>query len=388
MKRIVGTGRDRKKAERFVSGVARLDSHPMHLAQRLKRDDIAIIDIMDLDQRTAEALAAARPAAVLNAATSISGRFPAGGAKVLLDAGIVLVDGLGADILGVRDGDRVRIEGAEVLQGTDVIASGVRQSLPDVSEAMKSAAKGANVHLASFAASVLDAVDRDGPLLLDGAGLPTVETKIEGRQVVVLSTGFGHTEQLRRIRPFLRDRRPIIIAVGAGADEAMKDAYAPRIIVGNVEGISEGALTSGAEVVLHEPGSGEGGANRLDALNVHHVISDLTVSSDDLAILLAHKAGASLIVTVGVASGLSDFLEEGRPEAASTFLARLVAGGRLADANTVAGLYRHRYSPWTLTALILAALFALGNALALTPGGAAWLRDVWPVVASWFGATA
>ncbi len=117
-------------------------------------------------------------------------------------------------------------------------------------------------------------------------------------------------------------------------------------------------------------------------------MSELELSSDDLAVLLAHRAGASLIVTIGVPSGLSDFLDEGRSESAGTFLARLVAGGKLADAETVARLYRHRYSPWTLAALILAALFALGNALALTPGGAAWLRDVWPVVASWFGATA
>jgi len=388
MKRIVGTGRARKDADRFISGVARLDSHPMRLARRLKRDAIAIIDVMDLDQRTAEALAAAHPAAVLNAAASISGRFPTGGAKVLLDAGIPLIDGLGADILGVRDGDRVRIEGAEVFQGTDKIAEGVLRSLSDVEADMASAAKGAGVHLASFAASVLDAIDRDAPLLLDGAGLPSLETKLEGRQVVILSTGFGHAEQLRRIRPFLRDRRPAIIAVGVGADEAFNDAYAPQIIVGNVDGISEAALTSGAEVVVHEPGRGDGGASRLDSLNVRHVFSDLTVSSDDLAILIAHNSGASLIVTVGIASGLSDFIEEGRPEAAATFLARLVAGGRLADAGTVAALYRHRYSPWTLIALVLAALFALGNALALTPGGAAWLRDVWPVVASWFGATA
>jgi uncharacterized membrane-anchored protein len=388
MKRIVGTSRTRKDADRFISGVARLDSHPMHLARRLRRGEIAIVDVMDLDQRTAEALASARPAAVLNASTSISGRFPAGGAKVLVDAGIPLVDALGVNILGIRDGDRVRIEGAEVFQGTDKIAEGVRQSPSDIGGAMESAAKGAGVHLASFAASVLDSVDRDALLLLDGAGLPRVETRIDGLQVVILSTGFGHTEQLRQIRPFLRDRRPLIIAVGAAADEAMRDAYAPKVIVGNVEGISEAALTSGAEVVLHEPGQGDGGARRLDSLNVRHVYSDVSVSSEDLAILLAHHAGASLIVTVGVASGLADFLEEGRPEAAATFLARLVAGGRLADASTVAALYRHRYSPWTLIALVLAALFALGNALALTPGGAAWLRDVWPVVASWFGATA
>ena len=388
MKRIVGTGRVRQDADRFVSGVARLDPSPMQLARRMKRDEIAIIDEMDLDQRTAEALASARPAAVLNAAPSLSGRFPAGGAKFLLDAGITLLDGLGPEILGVRDGDRVRIEGAEVYQGADKIAEGIRQTLPDVVESMSAASTGSGAHLASFAASVLDSVDRDAPLLLTGAGLPSVDVKLEGKQVVVLSTGFGHAEQLRRIRPYLRDRRPVIIAVGTGADEAVKDAYAPAIIVGNVEGIGEQALTSGAEVVLHEPGPGDGGANRLDALNVHHVVSDLAVSSEDLAILMAHNAGASLIVTVGVASGLGDFLEEGRPEAAATFLARLVAGGKLADASTVAALYRHRYSPWTLVALVLAALFALGNALALTPGGAAWLRDVWPVVASWFGATA
>jgi len=388
MKRIVGTGRVREDAARYVSGVARLETSPMRLARRLKRGDIAIIDQMDLDQKTAEALAAARPGAILNAATSISGRFPAGGAKVILEAGIPLIDSLGPDVLGVRDGDRVRIEDAEVFHGQDKIAEGTRQTLPDVADAMTTASKGASVHLASFAASVLDSIDRDGPLLLEGTGLPTLTTDLKGHQVVVLSTGYGHAEQLKRIRPYLRDRRPLIIAVGEGADAAMKDAYAPAVIVGNVEAVSEAALTSGAEVVLHEPGTGDGGANRLSALNVHHQVSELELSSDDLAVLLAHRAGASLIVTIGVPSGLSDFLDEGRAESAGTFLARLVAGGKLADAETVARLYRHRYSPWTLAALILAALFALGNALALTPGGAAWLRDVWPVVASWFGATA
>ncbi len=388
MKRIVGTGRVREDSARFVSGVARLETSPMHLARRLKRGDIAIIDEMDLDQRTAEALVSARPAAILNAASSISGRFPAGGAKIILEARIPLLDALGSDVLSVRDGDRVRIEGAEVFHGTDKIAEGTRLSLPDVAEAMTEASTGASVHLASFAASVLDSIDRDGPLLLEGKGLPELTVEMKDRQVVVLSTGFGHAEQLKKIRPYLRDRRPIIIAVAEGADAAMKGAYAPAVIVGNVEAVSEAALTSGAEVILHEPGTGDGGANRLDSLNVRHKISELDLSSDDLAVLLAHRAGASVIVTVGVPAGLSDYLDEGRPEAAGTFLARLVAGGKLADAGTVARLYRHRYSPWTLAALILAALFALGNALALTPGGAAWLRDVWPVVASWFGVTA
>lgn len=387
MKRNEG-GRVRGDGPTFVVGVARLDPNPMHLARRLKRDDVAIIDVMDLDPRTAEAIASARPAAVLNAQQSISGRFPAGGAKVILEAGIPLIDQFGPALLSVRDGDRVRLEGTEVFQGQEKVAEGTRQSLIEVEQAMTKASKGVTVQLASFAASALDHIDRDAALLLDGAGLPDFDTPLRGRAVVVLASGFGHADQLRHLRPYLRDERPVIIAVSEAADAAMRNAYAPGIIVGAVDGVSEQALTAAGEVVLHDLTGGESGANRLDALNVRHSRTDLALASDDLAILAAHKAGASPIITVGVASRLSEFIEEGRPEAAGTFLARLAVGGTLVDAAAVSKLYRHRYSPWTLGALVLAALFALGNALALTPGGAAWLRDVWPVVASWFGATA
>ncbi len=379
--------RKKKEPDLSLKGSVRVDPDPIHLARRLHHGDVAVIDVMDLDQRAAEALAAAKPVAVLNAQDSISGRYPNGGPLVLARAGIPLVDGLGRDILSLRDGTKVRILGGDVSRGDAKVASGKRQDLESIATAMEGAHEGLKVQLETFAANAMDVVSHESGLLLEGANLPDVTTKMQDRAVVILTTGFEHMEQIKAIRGFLSDRRPAIIAVGEGADVAMGHAYAPDIIVGKVEGVSDEALLSGAEVILHDPSGLDAGESRLDALNIKHSTSHVAVESEDLAILLARANGANVIVTVGVRASLLDFLEKGRTDAAGTFLARLVAGGDLIDAGTLAKVYRHQYSPWTLVALVLSALFVLGNALALTPGGAEWLRSLWPTVASWFGGT-
>ncbi len=371
-----------------ITGVARVDASPQQLARRLRKGEVAVIDVMDLDQRTAEAIASRRPAAVLNARTSISGRYPNGGPRVLVDAGIPLVDDFGQDLLTLRDGVKVRVDGNDVYRGEELVASGLIATDATVTDAMRLATEGMNVQLATFTANAMDHVAHDAPMLLEGKGLPYTEIKMRGQQVLVVAAGYGHEEQLKAIRGYLRERRPIIIAVGEAAEAVVKSAYAPAIIIGSIEGLSDEAVTSAREVILHDPRGGDAGASRADALNVKHREADSTVASADLAILMAHAAGASVIATVGIESHLLDFLEQGQNASASTFLARLVAGGVLIDASTLTKVYKHRYSPWTLIALVLSALFVLGNALALTPGGAAWLRSVWPQIASLFGASA
>ncbi len=383
--RLFGRGTE---ADGVISGSVRVDASPMQLARRLRKGDVAIIDVMDLDQRTAEAIAEAQPAAVLNAKESISGRYPNGGPQVLVDAAIPLVDQLGHDLLTLRDGAKVRIEGPDVYSGDKQIATGLIQTAASVASAMEQAGEGMNVQLATFTANAMEHVAHDAPLLLEGKGLPPTKVKFRGQQVLIVAAGFGHEDQLKSIRAYLRDRRPVIIAVSNGADAVIKHAYPPAIIMGTVESVSDEALTSGAELVLHDPTGGDAGVSRADSLNVEHIKSDASVASADLAILMAHGGGATVIATVGIEARLLDFLEQGQNATASTFLARLIAGGVLVDATTLTKVYRHRYSPWTLVALVLSALFVLGNALALTPGGAAWLRSIWPSVSSLFGATA
>ena len=89
---------------------------------------MAVIDHEDLDRVAAEALVRAGVAAVVNAAPSISGRYPNLGPMILDEAGIPLVDRVG--VARAREGaggDPVRVEHDRLFSGTGSLAVGVRQ---------------------------------------------------------------------------------------------------------------------------------------------------------------------------------------------------------------------------------------------------------------------
>src|ERR1700686_336146 len=89
-------------------GVARVDVRTKVLVKRLDPGDIAIIDHADLDRVSADELIASRVAAVVNTAKSITGRYPNLGPRLLLEAGIPLVDDVGREVLArVKEGTMV-----------------------------------------------------------------------------------------------------------------------------------------------------------------------------------------------------------------------------------------------------------------------------------------
>jgi uncharacterized membrane-anchored protein len=121
-------------------------------------------------------------------------------------------------------------------------------------------------------------------------------------------------------------------------------------------------------------------------LGVHAVLFPAAGTSEDVAMLLADEAGASLLVAVGTHATLEEFLDKGRQAMASTFLTRLRVGGKLVDAKGVSRLYRTRISSWTLLALVLSALLAMSAALSITSVGDAYqeiLADAWASSWSW-----
>lgn len=368
-----------------LSGPLRIDSSLRTLVRRIREGDIAVVDILDLDQQSAQALADAKPAAVIDVQAAISGRYPTGGPRVLLDAGIALIDQVGRDILGAQDGVVATLtEGTVAVDGVP-IATGRQVTDEVLDDALAGAADGMRVQLANFTANALDQADREADTILKGAGLPDIDLDLEGRHVVVVAPGAQYRRELAAIKRYLRDHRPVIIAVGEAADAALKLASAPDLIIGELDGVSDDVLRSADRVLLHEPSGGDAGQARVDALGIAHAVADSALSSTALAILLAQTGGAEVIVTVGVEASLSDYLESAQTEVAGTFLARLQAGSRLVDAPALAQVYRHRYSGWTLLLMVVSGLLALGAALALTPAGRAWVSDVWDMLTSWIG---
>ena len=353
-----------------VAGPARVDPRTKALTKRLRPGDIAVIDHLDLDRVSAEALVACQPSVVLNAARSTSGRYPNLGPEILIGAGIPLIDDLGADVMAVTEGHRLRVVDAAVYDGDTLVAEGVLQTEASVAAAMEEARAGLSVQLESFAANTMDYLRRERDLLLDGIGVPDISTEIDGRHVLIVVRGYHYKEDLVTLRPYIREYRPVLIGVDGGADAILDAGWKPDLIVGDMDSVSDRALMCGAEVVVHAYRDGRApGLARVEQLDVNHVVFPATGTSEDVAMLLADDKGAELIVAVGTHATLVEFLDKGRSGMASTFLTRLRVGSKLVDAKGVSRLYRNRISNLQLTFLVLAGLLALGVALASTAAG-------------------
>ncbi len=370
-----------------LTGALRIEPTIKGLIRRLRPGDVAVIDVLDLDQQSAESLVTAQVAAVIDVQPAISGRYPAGGPRILLDAGIPLIDQAGGAVLGAKDGAVVAIVDGQVRVDGEVVATGRRVTDEVLAEALEGAADGMHIQLATFTANALDQADRESDTILNGTGLPDIDLDMEGRHVVIVAPGVKYREQLASIKRYLRDHRPIVVAVDDAADATLSLASAPDLVIGDLDGVGDDALRSADRVLLHEPSGGTSGQARVDALGLAHAVADSALSSVALAILIAHTRGASVIVTVGVEASLTDYLEAVPTEVAGTFLARLQAGSRVVDAPALAQVYRHRYSTWTLLLLVLSGLAALAVAIAATPSGRAWVADLWDLATSWIGGT-
>jgi len=363
-------------------GVARLDKRTKDLTKRLRPGDIAIIDHLDIDRVSAEALVACQPAAVVNAAPSISGRYPNLGPEILTAAGVPLLDDVGPDVFGkTREGDTLVLDGETLLRSGEIIAKGTLLGTDQVEAAMEDARAGLSVQLEAFASNTMEYLRRERDLLIDGIGVPDVATAIEGRHVLLVVRGYHYKEDLRTLRPYIREYRPLMVGVDGGADALLEMGYKPDLIVGDMDSVSDDALQSGAEIVVHAYRDGRApGLERVESLGVEPVVFPATGTSEDIAMLLADDKGAELIVAVGTHVTLVEFLDKGRSGMASTFLTRLRVGGKLVDAKGVSRLYRSRISTLQVLMLVAAGLAALAVSLAATPAG----RSLFDLMESWW----
>jgi uncharacterized membrane-anchored protein len=365
-----------------VAGAVRLDRRSRRVVPRLRPGDIVVIDHVDLDQVTAEALVAGRVGAVVNAAPSISGRFPNLGPEVLVAAGVPLLDGVGeAPFDELREGQSVRVDGDSLYLGDRLIATGRRQDAGTVAEAMTAARAGMSVQLQAFAAGTADYLAAERDLIIDGVGVPETRTEFAGRHVLVVRRGIEHKADLELLGPYIREFRPVLIGVESGADVLVEAGYTPDLVIGELEDTSDDVLRSGAEVIVHTTPDGNGpGPGRLDALGVAAVPFPAAASSDDLALLLSDVRGATLIVTAGMRTGLVEFLDTNHSGSASGFLTRLRVGGKLVDAQAVTKLYRPGISAPSLFFFVIAAVVALAAAVAASTIGRSYLQvlaDLW-----------
>lgn len=366
---------------RVIAGLARVDGRVRALVARIEPGEIAVIDQTDLDRASARALASRGPSAVLNASPSSSGRHLVLGPRILLDAGILVVDDLGPDLLAVREGETLEVRGSDVLRDGEVIASGRLLDASDLENDEREQRRLISTQIGSFAASIDDYLDRDGALLR-GEGVPARPEDLKDRPVLLVLDDERAEADLKSLRRWIADAAPVVVGVDSGADIAVRARLGVDFVVGDMDRVNDKALRRAKGRVVRRGYDGlAAGKERLDRMDLDSDAIEMAGTSEDAAVLFATHSGASSIVVAGGSHDLDDFVDRGRSAMAPSFFTRLAAGDSLVAARAVAATHRPRISSLWLVVLLLAMLAALGAAFWSTPAG----RDLVDVIVSWAG---
>jgi uncharacterized membrane-anchored protein len=366
----------------IVVGPARADRRTKELVKRLCPGDIAVINHADIDRVAAENLIRAAPAAVVNAATSFTGRYPHIGPLLIAEAGIPLIDVVGPEVLGLfTEGEELRLVGNDLWRGDELLAAGQRQDADDLARRVVRARADMGTELEAFAVNTLEWIRREAKLTFEPLVLPPLRADFRGRHALVVVRGHDYRNDLKALRAYIREFQPVLVAVDGGADALLEVGLRPDIIIGDFDSVSEEALACGADLVHHvHPDGRAPGRENLLRFGVSYVEFVAEGTSEDVAMLLSAEAGAELIVAVGTHASMVEFLDKGRAGMASTFLTRLRLGPLLVDAKGVNRLYETRLRRRDLAMLIGAAFLAMLVVTIVSEPLHVFLSGLWVVI--------
>jgi uncharacterized membrane-anchored protein len=361
------------------TGTARLGKRTKELVRRLGEGDIAIIDHTDLDRVSAEELVESGVRVVVNVARSQTGRFPNPGPLLLVRGGVRLIDVADADLFGaLADGEPLTIRGASLFRNGDRLATGRTLGERELAAALAEQQRRVTEALEAFADNTMKYLREESRLLAQGPDFPPLKTSFRDRHALVVARGPGYKRDLRIVRSYVRDFRPVLVGVDGGADALLEAGLKPHVIVGDMDSVSDAGLRCGAEIVVHAYAEGHApGEERMRRLGVEYQRVAAPGISEDVALLLAHEKGAELIVAVGTHFNLVEFLERDRAGMSSTFVTRLKVGEILIDAKGVSRLVSRRIGVWPLVAFASTGVGAIVVAIAASPA----LRNVFDELA-------
>jgi uncharacterized membrane-anchored protein len=201
------------------TGTARLDRRTKRLVKRLGPDDIAIIDHKDIDRVSAEELLESRVRVVFNVAPSTTGRYPNVGPLALVRGGVRLIDVPDADLFdGIREGESLVVRGANLYRNGTRLAAGRARTEEELQRTLAEQRGRVTEALEVFAENTLRYLREEAKLLSEGVQLPQLKTSFRDRHALVVARAPEANRDLRIVRSYVREFKPILIGVDGGAD--------------------------------------------------------------------------------------------------------------------------------------------------------------------------
>lgn len=342
-----------------VEAPIKVDRKTKKLAKRLSTGEIAVINHTDIDEVAANSLVECKIKLVINAAPSISGRYPNKGPKILVDNNILIIDNVGEDVFeNLKEGQIIEVNNGQIYRDGEFVGKGEVMDTSVVEQKIKIAYENMSVELDKFIDNTIDYAKREKGFILGETQIPKMATNYKNRHVLVVVRGQDYKEDLATIKSYIEEMKPILVGVDGGADALIECGYNPDVIVGDMDSVTDEALKKAKEIVVHAYVDGRApGLKRVQDLGLDAIVFPAPGTSEDIAMLTAYEYGAELIVALGSHSNMIDFLEKGRKGMASTFLVRLKIGAKLIDAKGVNLLYKSKLKMKYIWALVITAIF-------------------------------
>jgi hypothetical protein len=294
----------------------------LNVAETIARSqpgDAIVLDVLDMDRSLAASIVSAGVGAVVNVSPSYSGRFPATGPMLLVDAGVTVVDSVGTSASFLRDGERVEITGNSIVQHDKVVAQG---RLCTAAILIEDAAR---AELSGGVRTRTEALLSDTVALLRTAGaeLKPDSALIEAVRgnVVLLIAGMVTPAQARLAASI------VDVVVATAGPEGLAGAKDLKVVA-DIEFVGDADRRRSNEDVDNQP--------------LAVVVSDQWSLVEGAAWILFNAGARSVVIggTEVVDESLIALMDRPREETASSALARLDGGGRLVTLSTLEILTR------------------------------------------------
>lgn len=361
----------KKRGEKAVSGTVRVADRQGRFMRSPEPGSVLVVDLPDMDYQSGTLLAALRPKAVLNASVGATGRGLGTGSAVLVAAGVAVVDDLGSDVMDLRDGDEVTVTGPHVARKDELIASGrVFVVNEDVyGDGVVPVQERLAQRIEAQALAAARDFEAEADLILDGVGLPPSRVKMDGRLVLLATPDTDFSGVAKRVKQFVRDNNPVIVAAGKGAEAVYAIGLRPAVIVSDPRDLNMKELGRTRQVLV--PAAAEEVPAR-DLLKRHSIAFDAVNSAlnpSDIALLFAAENGASAIIDCSAEKTLEQYFDDGGVQVTGSTVVAAKLSGRVVPLRAMLAVYRPQISAWWLALLFVAALLAAASAFFLTPMG-------------------
>lgn len=359
-----------------ITAIARIDNKTKNLVKRLNPGDIAIISHKDIDELSVEALIEKKVSAVINLEPSISGRYYNTAPYLLIERGIPLIDNVGNEIINkVFENDLITIEDNIILKNNEIVGKGIIQNKSTLSSYNLLAKKNLDNEIEHFVENTLTYIKKEKEILSKHLTKIDIGINFKNKHVLVVVRGRDYKKDFLMLRPYIREKKPILIGVDGGADTILEFGFKPDIILGDMDSVSDKALNKCKKIIVHAYENGKSpGLERLNKLGIKPIVIPFVGTSEDLALTLSFEKGSELIVVIGSHFSLEEFLSKGREGMSSTFLTRLKVGSKLIDAKGVNNLYKSNLPLAYFLFMFLAISFPLLVVIFYSPIGNQFIR--------------